>query len=115
FRKNTYWRLKTRQIAAEPTKAGEYQVTLKVEAHKVVIDSTGKEHGVPMNDWLEVGIYEEVKGVEKPLHLRMHRIRSGEQVIRVTVPRKPVRAGIDPNFLMIDLRTDDNVMDLGRG
>jgi hypothetical protein len=40
----------------------------------------------------------------------MHRIRSGKQTISVTVPRKPERGGIDPNFLMIDLRLDDNVM-----
>jgi hypothetical protein len=39
----------------------------------------------------------------------MHRIRSGEQTITVTVPRQPTRAGIDPNHLLIDLKTDDNI------
>jgi hypothetical protein len=63
-----------------------------------------------MNDWLEVGIYEEGKGLDEPLYLQMHRIRSGEQTIKVTVPRKPERGGIDPNHLMIDLRLDDNIM-----
>lgn len=114
FKKNTYWRLKTNQFAVEQTKAGNWQVTLKVQAQKVVIDSTGTEKEVPMNDWLEVGIYEEHQGVDKPLYLQMHRIRSGEQLIKVTVPRKPVRGGIDPNYLMIDLRLDDNIMQLDR-
>jgi ABC-type transport system involved in multi-copper enzyme maturation permease subunit len=112
FNKNTYWRLKTNQFAVTPTKAGDWQVTLRVQAQKVVIDSTGAEKEVPMNDWLEVGIYEEHNGMEKPLYLQMHRIRSGEQIIKVTVPRKPVRGGIDPNFLMIDIRRDDNSMQL---
>ena len=112
FKKNTYWRLKTEQFAAKQTKAGNWQVTLKVQAHKVVVDSTGRENEVPMNDWLEVGIYEETKGLNEPLYLQMHRIRSGEQTIKVTVPRKPERGGIDPNFLMIDLRLDDNIKQL---
>jgi hypothetical protein len=83
---------------------------LEVQAQKVVVDSTGSEHEVPMNDWLEIGIYEEGKGLDEPLYLQMHRIRSGEQTIKVTVPRKPDRGGIDPNYLMIDLRLDDNIM-----
>lgn len=108
FEKNTYWRLKTRQFTVEELGANNWQVTLTVHAQKVVVDSTGVEKDVPMNDWLEVGIFE--ADSVQPLHLQMHRIRSGEQLIRVRVPRKPIRAGIDPNNLMIDLRTDDNMI-----
>ena len=43
------------------------------------------------------------------LSLRMHRIRSGEQTITVTVPRRPFYAGIDPHHLLIDLESDDNI------
>jgi hypothetical protein len=110
FEKNTYWRLKTKQLAVEQAKSGNYQVTLKVHAQKVVVDSTGYENEVPMNDLLEVGIYEEGKGLNEPLYLQMHRIQSGDQTIKVTVPRKPERGGIDPNNLMIDLRRDDNII-----
>jgi ABC-type transport system involved in multi-copper enzyme maturation permease subunit len=113
FRKNTYWRLKTKGFAVAQTKAGHWQVTLKVQAQKVVVDSTGTENEVPMNDLLEVGIYEEGKGFNAPLYLQMHRISSGEQTIKVTVPRKPDRGGIDPNNMMIDLRLDDNIMQGG--
>jgi ABC-2 type transport system permease protein len=112
FEKNTYWRLKTKQIAAEQIKGGKWHVTLKVEAHKVVIDLTGLEKEVPMHDLLEIGIYEKGK-LNKPQYLRMHRVRSGEQIIKVTVPRKPDRGGIDPNYLMIDLRLEDNTMGIG--
>jgi ABC-2 type transport system permease protein len=83
---------------------------MTVQAQKVVVDMTGSEKEVPMNDLLEVGIYEEGKGLNEPLYLQMHRIRSGEQTIKVTVPRKPDRGGIDPNNLMIDVRRDDNMM-----
>ncbi|MDX5436881.1 MAG: hypothetical protein LPK03_06775, partial [Pontibacter sp.] len=109
FKENTYWRLKTKQFAAAPTKTGNWEVTLQVQAQKVVVDSRGQEKEVPMNDWLEVGIYEEGTDLSEPLYLQLHRIRSGEQTIKVTVPRKPDRGGIDPNHLLIDLRLDDNV------
>ncbi len=35
-----------------------------------------------------------------PLYMQMNRIRSGDQTIKVTVPRKPVLAGIDPYHLL---------------
>ncbi|QCR22384.1 M1 family metallopeptidase [Pontibacter sp. SGAir0037] len=110
FKENTYWRLKTKQLSAVQAKAGAWEVTLKVQAQKVVVDSTGSENDVPMNDWLEVGLYEEGKGVDEPLYLKMHRIRSGEQTIKMIVPRKPGSGGIDPHHLLIDLRRDDNMM-----
>ncbi|GAB3163360.1 ABC transporter permease/M1 family aminopeptidase [Telluribacter humicola] len=109
FKENTYWRLKTEQFTAAQTKAGSWLVTMQVQAQKVIVDSTGQEKEVPMNDWLEVGIYEEGKELNKPLYLKMHRIHSGKQTITVRVPRKPDRGGVDPNHLMIDLRRDDNM------
>ena len=112
FTRNTYWRLKTKQIAAEQTKTGDWHVTLKVQAQKVIIDTSGRETEVAMNDLLELGLYEKSSNANKPLYLQMHRIRSGEQTIQMMVPRKPARGGIDPNSLMIDLRYDDNVMEL---
>lgn len=113
FKQNMYWRLKTKRLAAMQTKAGQWQVMLTVQAQKAMIAGTGKEKEVPMNDWLEIGLYEEVEGLSKPLYLRMHRIRSGEQTIKVTLPQKPDRGGIDPNYLMIDLRLEDNIIHPG--
>jgi hypothetical protein len=65
-----------------------------------------------MNDWVEVGVFaplEEGEEVGKPLYLQMHRISSGKQTITVVVPNKPERAGIDPRYLLIDLKTNNNV------
>jgi aminopeptidase N len=109
FKENTYWRLKTEQFSVEQTGAHNWQASLKVQAQKIVVDPTGYEKEVSMNDWLEVGIFEAGKGWNEPLYLQMHRIRSGDQTIKVSVPRKPESGGIDPNYLMIDLRPEDNV------
>ena len=42
--------------------------------------------------------------------MQLHRIRSGEQTITVTVPREPVLAGIDPYHLLDwEDADDDNI------
>ncbi|WP_138995314.1 hypothetical protein, partial [Larkinella sp. C7] len=84
---------------ATPTKTGNWQVTLDVETHKVVVDSAGVKQEVPMDEWIEVGVFApDQPGKEiEPLYLRKHRIHSGRQTIIVTVPRRPARAGIDPD------------------
>ena len=48
----------------------------------------------------------------------MHRVRSGEQTITVTVPRAPSDAGIDPYHLLFEADRFDNVEEVeveGRG
>jgi hypothetical protein len=85
---------------------------MKVHAQKLLVDSAGNEHDVPMNDWVEIGLYKNDKGVDKPIYLQMHRIRSGKQKIKLTVRQRPDTGGIDPNHLMIDIRLDDNIIKL---
>ena len=112
FEANTFWELEAERATAEQTEAGTWQVTLDVRARKVVVDSTGVETEVPMDDWVEVGVFaaaEEGEESGEPLYVQMHRIRATEQTITVMVPRKPARAGIDPNYLLIDLEMDDNI------
>jgi hypothetical protein len=78
----------------------------------VVVNSAGAETEAPMDDWVEVGVLAPAQqGSEsgEPLYLQKHRIRSGEQTITVTAPQKPPGAGVDPNNLLIDLETDDNI------
>ena len=82
-------------------------MTLDVRARKVVVDEAGIETEVPMDDWMEVGVFGEGE-----LYIEKHRIRSGQQTITVTVPRKPTRAGIDPENLLIDLDTENNIKDV---
>ena len=107
FEQNTFWDLATERATAKPTSAGAWQVTLDVRARKVVVDEAGIETEVPMDDWVEVGVFGEGEPYTVP-----HRIRAGQQTITVTVPRKPTRAGIDPENLLIDLDTENNIRDV---
>jgi ABC-2 type transport system permease protein len=112
FAANTYWQLKTEHVFAKQVDSSSWEVTIDVDARKLLVDSTAAEIDLPMNDWVQIGIFGEAeKGneVNRSQYIRMHQVTSGQQTITVTVPWKPVRAGIDPNHLLIDLEMEDNM------
>lgn len=114
FAANTFWELKAEKVVATktPSKAAAWEVTLVLNARKITVDTVGVEAEIPMNDWLEVGVYGSRKQSERSdpiLHLQKHRITSGRNTIVVEVSEPPSRAGVDPNNLMIDLDPDDNI------
>ena len=103
FEVNTYWELKTDRATAKQTDAGTWEVTLGVRARKTVYDIAGVVTEPPMDEWVQIGVFAHAENgdeLSEPLHVQMHRIRSGEQTITVTVPGKPTRAGIDPYRLL---------------
>ncbi len=112
FEVNTFWALEAEQVTAEQTQTGAWQVTLNVRARKVVVDEAGVETEVPMAEQVQVGVFGPTKEgqeeLSEPLSVQMHRIRSGEQTITVTVPRKPHLAGIDPYHLLDWEEHDDD-------
>jgi len=113
FAANTYWELETKRATVEPAEGGAWRVSLDVVARKVVVDEVGHLTEVPMDEPVELGVYAsaEGEGQGEPLHLRMTRVRSGEQRLTVTVPERPARAGIDPRHLLIDVNPEDNTVD----
>jgi hypothetical protein len=114
FEANTYWELAAKQVEAKQVAAGEWQVMLDVRARKVVVNEQGVETEVPMDDLVEIGVFTRAEdgGPDRLLYQRMHRIRSGEQRIILTVPKEPSRAGIDPRNLLIDVKPDDNFKEI---
>jgi hypothetical protein len=112
FEANTFWDLETEQATAKQTEVDTWQVTLRLRARKVTVDPAGVETEVPMDERVQIGVFARTgQGAEfgETLYLQMHRIRSGEQTISITVPREPADAGIDPYLLLIDLERFDNV------
>jgi hypothetical protein len=111
FEVNTFWTFDTRQASAVQTETGRWQVTLEVEARKVVADSAGRETEVPMTEWVEIGIFASAEPGEmlgRPLYVQKHRIRSGRQTIVVMVPERPARGVIDP-YSLLDWEEGDNI------
>ena len=117
FEVNTFWAFDTKHAKAERTAAGAWRVTLEVEAHKVVADSAGVETELPVSDWVEIGVFAPRRPGERlgrPLHLQLHRVRTGRQVITLEVAEKPERAGIDP-YHLLDWGEEGNIEDVDTG
>jgi len=116
FATNTFWNLKTEQATAQQTKTGAWRVTLNIDARKMRVDSMGRETNVPMNDWIEIGVFapaDKDSKTARPIYIQKHRIRSGRQRVTVLVPGDqfqagPIQAGVDPNHLLIDYEMNDN-------
>ncbi len=109
FERNTFWTFDTKQAIAVQTSSGAWQVTLDVEARKVVSDSAGIDSEVSMDEWVEIGVFgASSRGLGATLHLHKHRIRSGRQTITVLVKERPSRAGIDP-YNLLDWEEGDNI------
>ena len=119
FEANIIWMFDTKHATAVQTEAGSWEVTLDVEARKVATDSAGVDMELPVDEWVEIGVFAaagpgEVLG--QPLYVEKHRIRSGPQTIMVTVPHRPARGGIDP-YNLLDWEEGDNIepIKLGTG
>ncbi|RNI23558.1 ABC transporter permease/M1 family aminopeptidase [Rufibacter latericius] len=111
FETNTFWTFDTKQASVKQTGKGAWQVTLEVDAHKTVSDSAGYEKEVPVNQWVEIGLFAAAEPGEilgKPLYVQKHFIRKGLQTITVTLPSKPARGGIDP-YNLLDWEEGDNI------
>jgi ABC-2 type transport system permease protein len=111
FETMTLWDVKTQSATSRRLPDGRYEVTLTVMAQKLRADGMGVETPTPMNDFVEVGVFAAEKN--EPLYLTRHRIRSGQQTLRIVVPREPSTAGLDPNGKLIERERGDNVVEIG--
>lgn len=112
FEKNIYWNVGTDRADVRQIDSSAWEVTLNLHARKFTVDTTGAEVEVPMDEWVQVGVFAPWNGETKKedvLYLQQHRIRSGKQTIKIRTSRKPGTAGVDPQYLLIDLNTDDNL------
>ena len=97
----------------------QYRVHLKAGINKTFQDKDGNEkQDGAMNDYIEVGVFardtktKEGKIQINPLYLQKHKFKAGEHTMDIIVTGKPVRAGIDPYFKLIDKNINDNIKDL---
>jgi ABC-type transport system involved in multi-copper enzyme maturation permease subunit len=98
--------------SAKPLPDGKYELTLEFTSQKFRADSLGGETEIPVNDWIEIGVFGEPEAGKKTgpvLYRRKHHISQAENTITLVTDRKPDQAGIDPMNLMVDLVGDDNI------
>ncbi len=112
FEVNTFWEFEAERARAEPLGDGRWRVTLEARARKVVADSSGTEREVPLDEWIDVGVFAQAPSgaAERlaPLVLERRRIRSGRQTLVFDVAGKPDLAGIDPRHVLDWVEEEDD-------
>jgi hypothetical protein len=118
FEVNTFWELDVEKITGRKTPAGSWEITIDVNARKIVADSAGVETEIPMDEYVPVGVFgpdESDFELSDEIYLKLHRVHTGKQTIIITVPREPALAGIDPyHMLDVTVKDDDNNIDVVR-
>jgi len=101
-------------ISANCTKAeNKYQLELIINTQKFRADSLGNESLIPVNDWIDIGVYAMAEnGKEKLIYLKKHQITDKTKTIRLKLDKEPVKAGIDPVNKLIDRHPGDNVVEV---
>lgn len=88
----------------------KYQVVLSFTAQKWVADGSGHEVSESLKDLIEFAVFD-VNGEE--LCKRRQWVNDDSNEISMIVDRLPARAGIDPHYLLIDKRMDNNIIAIG--
>lgn len=90
-------------------KGNEYEVTVPVQTIKYYADRDGNEKATPIKDYIDIGVYSTGKdGKEKLTYLKRYKFDKLKTTITVKMKEKPVRAGIDPVYKLVDRNTEDN-------
>jgi len=97
-----------------PTADHKYKVTLAVQARKVKADGNGNETPMPLNDYIEIGVFKGKKDEEQPLYLKKEKFTQEQNTFEIVVDEMPTRAGIDPYNKLIDRIADDNLIDVAK-
>ncbi|QJD96930.1 aminopeptidase [Mucilaginibacter robiniae] len=85
-----------------------YEVTLPLQTVKYYADRSGNEKRAPIKDYIDIGVFTKQNGKEKLTYLQRQKFTQEKTTLTIKVKDKPVRAGIDPVYKMIDRNTDDN-------
>src|SRR5262249_12067081 len=99
------------EAAYRPLGSDRYEISLTVSTQKLQVDPKGKETPLPMNEWIDVGVYGADES--KLIYLSKHRFDRAKKTLTFTVRGQPVRVGIDPLHKLIDRHANDNVIAVG--
>lgn len=113
FETITLFENKTESVEYVELGSDKFELELTLSAKKLRGDSLGLTTEIPMEDWIDVGVYGESEDdKDRLIYLKKHKIKEGQNTITLLLDEKPVRAGIDPINKLIDRNPEDNVRDV---
>ncbi|HMJ70222.1 MAG TPA: M1 family aminopeptidase [Cyclobacteriaceae bacterium] len=110
----TLYEIQTQEAAYRGLSQGRFEVTMTVSTEKLQVDGKGKEVGVPINDWIDIGVYgNDENGKEKLIYLKKHKFNKLKSTLIIITQSEPTRVGIDPLHKLVDHHIVDNVIPVG--
>ncbi|HUS86716.1 MAG TPA: M1 family aminopeptidase [Bacteroidales bacterium] len=88
---------------------GKFRINLTISSQKFRVDGMGNPNEIQVNDNINIGVFGENNEV---LYLTKHKIGKNKMTFDIIVDKKPVGAGIDPHFILIDRNPENNIVDV---
>ncbi len=109
FETITFFELQTKSTQLTTNQDQTYELELQFEAQKYRADSIGNDIPTPIRDWIDVGVYAQSSaGTDSLIYLQKHYFDAPQTRLKLRLPQKPTRAGIDPLHILIDRHPKDN-------
>jgi ABC-2 type transport system permease protein len=89
---------------------GKYKVHLELTLEKTVADDKGEEEPADFEESVEIGVFAGTEEDRQTLYLQRHVLKGPVASLDLVVDQEPTRAGVDPNYLLLDRGRDDNLM-----
>jgi hypothetical protein len=87
---------------------GKYNVEMDVMARKLYADTLGNETQVPLQEWIDIGVYAD-NDEEELMAWKRVKFDEEESTVSIIVDSIPAKAAIDPRRMLIERVIDDNV------
>jgi hypothetical protein len=111
FETITLFENKAAEAVYQEKSKGRFELTLTVSSEKIRADSAGVETRIPVNDWVDIGVYgKDDNGKDKLIYLKKHKITITDNTFTIFLRQKPQKAGIDPLHKLIDRNSTDNTV-----
>ena len=120
FERVTIYDLRASTPTARRLANGKWAVSVPIEARKYLAGRDGAETQIGLNERIEIGMFTATPGSgafnrRNVIAIERRPVRSGKQIVKFIVDRKPLHAGIDPYNYYIDRNSADNVAALNAG
>ncbi len=103
----TLYDFRLEEAKLEESSTGSYTISLKLYADKLKADSLGNETSVGINDYVDIGFFEDDEE-EKLLHYERIKLNKKNMQLEFSLDKKPKRAAIDPRRILIERVISDN-------
>ncbi len=111
FKEITLYDNRLKESSFKKLDNGKYKVSMTVESYKIKADSLGNETKVPINDWIDIGVFADSEE-EKLVYQQRVKINQNETNFTFEMDSLPVKAAIDPKKLLIDRVYSDNIKNI---